>query len=65
LKQEKRDFSTLKPEVREMLLMKYYSHKFLNIYYSNEKQKQKRKRFIDRQEKLFQASRRTKENFLI
>ena len=64
MKQEKRDFSNLEPEVREMLLMKYYSNKFIEIYNSNENWKRKKKRFIERQERLFQAYREGKRTFL-
>lgn len=64
MKQEKRDFSNLEPEVREMLLMKYYSNKFIEVYNSNENWKRKKKRFIERQERLFQAYREGKRTSL-
>ena len=60
---EKKEFSKLRPETREMLLMKYYSHMFAESYKSNEYRKEKSRRFQERQERRFQASRRTKNNY--
>ena len=61
--EEKKFFSRMKPETKEMLLLKYYSNLFVEAYQSNEARKERRKNFIERQEKRFQASRRTKNNY--
>lgn len=44
------------PRVREMLMMKYYSNMFEEMYQNNERRKQKRASFLKRQEKAFKAS---------
>lgn len=57
MREEKKQFSNMRPETREILLMKYYSNMFENVYQSNEFWKKKRREFLKRQEKRFQATR--------
>ena len=53
---EKKEFSRMAPRVREMVMMKYYSNMFENMYQINERKKQSRALFLKRQEKAFKAS---------
>ncbi len=63
MKEEKKQFSNLEPETREMLMMKYYSGLFQSIYFSNEAWKEEKRKFLEEQEKRFKASRERKQYY--
>ncbi len=56
MREEKKLFSNMRPETREMLLMKYYSNMYNEAFRSNEARKKKKLKFLKRQEKRFRAS---------